>query len=298
MDEYNINNIQRINSINFINISDDKVPSRSQKPFYKLKQIEYLNPIKNFENSYAHQKGKYSQRYLSKSNQLNKKYIIGMDNIQNSHYSKPDIVLNDLNDNNLPVSSVSLYNPQKNLNIKIKYQTNKLNYSNQKINPPLNSDYNNNNFIMNNNYLNNFSNNTLNNNNSNDYPKNEELNQRNNSMLYENKINEYKKQSKILLNKLNFYIKDSKSKSKEIFDLKQKNKNLQNELNKYNVNRQINNEKNINNNNDNNIQAIAYKSKTINKNKNFQNINKNNYRTNNKNETGQEIKNMKQKNKN
>ena len=33
MDEYNINNIQKINSINFINISDDKIPSRAQKPF-------------------------------------------------------------------------------------------------------------------------------------------------------------------------------------------------------------------------------------------------------------------------
>ena len=75
MDEYNINNIQKINSINFINISDDKMPSRAQKPFYKLKQIEYLNPIKHLENSYTIQKGEYSQRNLSKITPLNKKYI-------------------------------------------------------------------------------------------------------------------------------------------------------------------------------------------------------------------------------
>ena len=295
MDEYNINNIQKINSINFINISEDKMPSRSQKPFYKLKHMEYLNPINNLENSYTLQKGKYSQRNLSKKTPLNKKYIIGTDNIQNSPYSKPDIVFNDLNDNNLPVSSVSLYKPQKNLSVQQKYQTNRLNYSHQKINPSLDNIYNNN-FNISNNYLNNFNNNTFSNNSSSDYPKNEELNQRNNNMLYENKINEYKKQSKILLNKLNFYIKDSKFKSKEIFDLQQKNKNLQNELNKYNVNRQIINEKNINNNNnDSNLQAITYKSKIMNK--NFQNINKNNYRTNNnKLETSQEIKNIKQKN--
>ena len=176
MDEYNINNIQKINSINFINISEDKMPSRSQKPFYKLKHMEYLNPINNLENSYTLQKGKYSQRNLSKKTPLNKKYIIGTDNIQNSPYSKPDIVFNDLNDNNLPVSSVSLYKPQKNLSVQQKYQTNRLNYSHQKINPPLDNIYNNN-FNISNNYLNNFNNNTFSNNSSSDYPKNEELNQ-------------------------------------------------------------------------------------------------------------------------
>ena len=287
MDEYNINNIQKINSINFINISDDKMPSRAQKPFYKLKQIEYLNPIKHLENSYTIQKGEYSQRNLSKITPLNKKYITGTDNIQNSPYSKPDIVYNDFDGNNLPVSSVSLYKPHKNLSVQKKYKTYS---SHQKINPHLNNNYNNN-FNISNNYLNNF--NTF----SNDYLKNEDINQRNNNMLYENKINEYKKQSKLLINKLNFYIKDNKFKSKEIFDLQQKNKNLQNELNKCSVNRQIINEKNINNNNnDNNFEPITYKSKIMNKSKNIQNINKINYKMNNKLETSEEIKNIKQKN--
>ena len=42
MEEYNINNIQKINSINFINLGNNKIPIRSKSPLYNnLEQIDY-----------------------------------------------------------------------------------------------------------------------------------------------------------------------------------------------------------------------------------------------------------------
>ena len=56
MDEYNINNIKKINSINFININNnDKLSSITQEPLYN--QIQYLNSL-NRINDYKLKKNK------------------------------------------------------------------------------------------------------------------------------------------------------------------------------------------------------------------------------------------------
>ena len=49
MDEYNINNIEKINAINFININNnDKLSSHTQEPLYN--NIQYLKSFNRINN--------------------------------------------------------------------------------------------------------------------------------------------------------------------------------------------------------------------------------------------------------
>ena len=82
MDEYNINNIEKINSINFININNnDKLSSYTQDPIYN--KIQYLKPF-NRINTYK----------LKKNKSLYKK-----SNIDNDDFLLQDNLLEEQNNN-------------------------------------------------------------------------------------------------------------------------------------------------------------------------------------------------------
>ncbi len=259
MDEYNINNIQKINAINFINISDDKISSSSKKPFYKMKKIEYLNSLNNnIDNPYSNKKG-YSQRNFAKIPSPKKTYNNTMESVDNSYNQKPDIIFDDFYDNQLPMSSVPLYQPHNN-SVQLTNAKNRTNYSQRK-SKPNNENYNiKSNYLF---YLNNNNNYTSYNNSNNEYPKKEGMKGINKNPLAEKQINEIKRQNRILWKKLNFCVNDNKLKSRTILDLQQKNKNLQNELSKNNINRQINNENIINPYNDQKYKSVCDSSKGI-----------------------------------
>ena len=253
MEEYNINNIQKINSINFINITEDKL-SKSKMSQCKTKQIDFVNPISG--NSMSNQKGKYSQRNLSKI-KPNIKFLNTVGNDANK-YQKMNNIYNNINENKLPMplSSASTYQPTiKKLNNRTEIKNGKYSFPNRRIIEPMNNNYNNNTY--NNVYDNNY-----------DYSNESIL--KNKHILYEKQINELKRQNKDLLNKLSIYLNDIKYKSLEINDLQKKNKNLQNQLNK-----KINDNNIYNNSNEQNITDIIYKSKIFLPNQNI-NINHSN----------------------
>jgi hypothetical protein len=279
MDEYNLNNSQKINSINFINITDEKKPSSNKNPFNKLKQNEYFNLLNNnnLENSYLFRKSKHSQRNFHSFLTSNKKYINTIDNVNNTYYIKSDNVHNNSNDIPIPKSSVPLYRPQNNSGHLVNFKNN--NYSQRK--PRNNDEYNNikSNYMI---YLNNNSNFINNNNYNSDYLEKDDMMPINNNTLYNKQINEYKMKNKILFNKLNNCLNELKIKSKEIQDLEQKNKDLQNELTKNNTRRKINNEKKIN-----------HKIDSLNSKENIRNINNNNLNIDRKNELNEKIENSK-----
>ena len=240
MDEYNINNFQKINAINFININEDK-STRPTNPFYKKNQIQYLNPMNKLEHSQKIEKGKYSQRNFSKITPKKSQNISEAKQNSNKYYqSDVEHISSNANNSPFPLASVSLYQPRA-INI---INNNKKAKSIRKIIKPNNNDvYNNNTYDFEYNFIDNSKN---------------EMKLKNKNILYEKQIHEAKNQNKRLINKLNIYLNDIKKKAQEINSLQQKNRLLQIELNK-----NANTEKN-NNLNRQNMKPMQYQSKSSN----------------------------------
>ena len=135
MDEFKINNIEKINTINFINYSDIK---SSQKPSYTIKKIpniDYSNPSNNAENSKI--KKKNSQKGLSNKLSINSRYNNNDNNnamldegiAQNN---KPHYIYNASKKINLPfpINTISFNKPRnKNILTTTEKQNSKSKYS-------------------------------------------------------------------------------------------------------------------------------------------------------------------------
>ena len=244
MDEYNINNIQKINSINFININEDQ-SLRANNPYIKINHLDYINPLNISDKPYT--------KSIRKISTLNKKNIkIASDRIYNT-YKKIVPKIHDINYNDSPnpLSSISLYHPRtKSLHNKTEIKNNKSNLMLRKNIEQFN-DFNNNTYeySFENNEKMKFNSNNLQNN---LILKNQNLIQ---NKFYE-QIKDLKQQNNILVKKLNYYLNDIKSKAKEINNLKQNYLIMQNELNK-----KQNEEKYSNKSNDQILKAMLYKSK-------------------------------------
>ena len=282
MEEYNINNIHKINSINFINITEDKL-SKSKRPQYKVNQLENFKSKNIVEKTTPITKGKgqqYSQRNALK-NPLNSRLLNTTGNDDNElNYQDMNNIYIDINQKNMPlpipITSISMLKPKiktaNNRTASKKIKTN--NYVNRKIIEPISNNYNNNTYNngYNNNNYNNNTNNYNNNNNINKYNNNmnnfsnynnySEImvnNNNNNNMIYEKQINELKRQNRGLLNKLSFYLNDIQSKNKTINNLQQQKQNLQSELNTKYI---------YDNSNEHNLNDIVYNSKRLHQNSN------------------------------
>ena len=246
MDEYNINNIQKINSINFININEDQ-SLRANNPYIKINHLDYINPLNISDKPYL--------KNIPKKSTLNKtKLNITSERIYNT-YKKIVPKIHDINYNDSPnpISSISLYHPRtKSLHNKTEIKNNKSNLMLRKNIEQFN-DFNNNT------YENSFENNEKMKFNSNNLQNNLILKNQIQNKFYE-QIKDLKQQNNILVKNLNYYLNDIKSKAKEINSLKQNNLIIQNELNK-----KQNEEKYSNKSNDLILKAMLYKSK-INKN--------------------------------
>ena len=298
MDEYNINNIEKINAINFININNnDKLSSHTQEPLYN--NIQYLKSF-NRINNYQLKKNKSLYKKSNTNNNdllLQDKYLEEQmkDNNLIQKYNNRDISY-DFDDNRENISNIKI-NSKKYEGLQKKKTQPILSYinmnNNQNIMTPIenvryNNNYNNNpkfkikainpnnlsniikyrtknnQFNINNNNPLHHTNKTLYSNDTNNN-KNPKLNyftdysiddnttsQSSKVNIYIKKINEYKKMNQDLMKKLNLYSNNLKSKNNEIQDLKQLNQTLENELYLLKEkNEQNNNEmkmKNINNN--------------------------------------------------
>jgi len=258
MEEYNINNIQKINSINFINIGNNKIPIRAKTPFYNnLEKLDYLqyspshviqdNNRNNFRKLMAYKTNNSYKKSEDSSSQKNKevKYIkINKNKIPNS----------------LPISHSKVPAKHKNESFEIKNKvTNTLfrkdlnnvidnSYQQSILNTYNNKSFNSHPLIKNNNKGNYNSSASYQ---KNDTDANKDMILKNKNIFYEKQINELENKNQNLLNKLKVFIKDIKIKNNEINNLNLKNKNLQNELNKMSMNK-INHNENSNTNTINN----------------------------------------------
>ena len=226
MDEYNINNYQKINAINFININEDK-SFRPNKVLYKKNIIENLDTANRLEHSAILNKGKFSQRNISKitpNKQQNTSEL--RENPNNYYQSDLEYINSRVNHPSFPISSDLDYK-SKARNILNNNNPYKFKSLKKIIRVNNDNDYNTNNIEFN--Y-----------NDNNDYTY-FEMNDNNKNKIYEKQINELKNQKKVLINKLNVNYNDKTNKTKEINARQQKNKILQKELGK-----KINNERNNN----------------------------------------------------
>ena len=270
MEEYNINNIQKINSINFINLGNNKIPIRSKSPLYNnLEQIDYQ--LKS--PSYTGLTNKERNLMKLMNYNSNKSYKKNKDPFSNNN---TEVKYIKINQNKIP-HSLPFYHSKaktktKNESFEIKNKMhNKLfkkdqnddndqSYQQSVFNSLNNKSFNNHPFIKNNNkgiYNTNLSYQ------KNDSDDNNDLILKSKYILYEKQINDLKNQNQNLLNKLKAYIKDIKIKKNEINNLNLKNKNLQNELNKISMNKmnqsENSNTNTINNKNSYQDQQIASK---------------------------------------
>ena len=250
MEEYNINNIQKINSINFVNIGDNKIPLRSKSPLYNLEQLDYQ--LKDSSIGVIQNK----DRNLMKLNyQYNNSYNkIG----DHSSYKNAEMGFKKIKQNKIPHSSY--INHTKALN---KLKNESFEFKNKIYNKIYKKDLVDNNAqYYQQSMLNSFNNKSFNSQpftknkkgvyntslsyQKNDIDSNNDMALKNKNIYYTKQINELKYQNQTLLNKLNAYLKDIKMKKNEINNLNSKNKNLQNELKKISMSI-INRNENINN---------------------------------------------------
>ena len=259
MDENNINNIRKFNSINFANKDDTNIISKEKNPLNNSKQINHIKHLKSVSNrQYLIQKEKYIQKNNSRISPSSTKFINDKFNIEKNYSQISNNNFKSQMARQSPVHSFQF--GKKNINTKIMFQNNGMKNTRKKIIELPNNFFNNNSnsISYNNSYsnINNSQNNTYNNTEiRNDYLKTDIMMLKNKTIEYEKKINQFKTQNKYLINQLNFYLRDSKLKAKQIQNLQQMNNNLKNELNN-NLNININSKeetsnKNINNNNKN-----------------------------------------------
>ena len=247
MDEFKINNIEKINAINFINISDSKSP---QNPSYTIKKIP-----NNAENSKI------------KKNTFPK----GFSNILkiNSRYNNNAVLDEGINPNNkphfiydvsdkkslpFPVNTISLHKPRnKKILAKTEKQNSKSIYSFRRTAEPDFCDFTN----FTENYsdanIDSFGNTQIDNCNQN------EMMIKSKNILYEKQLAENKTKYNILLNKFNFCMNHLKKKDMEIINLQKKNKALYKELS---VKKSLEN-KNINKSEEN-FKELIYNTKLLN----------------------------------
>ena len=263
MEEYNINNNQKMDSINFMNINNEKISSQIKDPLYQLNQINtHLIPLPNeFEGSMGlDQKGKFSQKNFTKIKPINTKFITNSRNsetpvlfrktvggyLEKLEKSKGQVSLNhrknqNFNNSKQNISNNSLDNQNRfNNRLFNQYSNNEKIRQKKMIINTLNSS---NNFIKNNNtYI------KGNYNYKNKSSENNEMMLKNKNIIYEKEINELKKQNNNLMNRLKYYLN-------EIKKLEIKNKNYQIEVNH---SQNIYNENN-NNNLINNRKELTYR---------------------------------------
>jgi len=248
MEEYNINNIQKINSINFINIGDNKIPERSKSPLYNLEQFNYQ--LKSHSFGVIQNRDKNSTKMGYNPNNSYKK------NEDPSSYKNTEVGFIKINRNKIPHYHTKVMNKHKNESFEIKNKmNNKLfkkglnnndndnfdqSYQQSMFNSLHNKSFNSHPLIKNNKGVYNTSLSYQKNNTD----VNNDMILKNKNILYEKKINELRNQNQTLLNKLNAYIKDNKMKKNEINNLNLKNKNLLNELNKITMSKINRNENN------------------------------------------------------
>ena len=248
MEEYNINNIQKINSINFINIGDNKIPERSKSPLYNLEQFNYQ--LKSHSFGVIQNRDKNSTKMGYNPNNSYKK------NEDPSSYKNTEVGFIKINRNKIPHYHTKVMNKHKNESFEIKNKMNNklfkkgLNnndndnfdrfYQQSMFNSLHNKSFNSHPLIKNNKGVYNTSLSYQKNNTD----VNNDMILKNKNILYEKKINELRNQNQTLLNKLNAYIKDNKMKKNEINNLNLKNKNLLNELNKITMSKINRNENN------------------------------------------------------
>ena len=267
MDEYYINNMEKLNPINYMNIDGNNSPKKSYYKIKKIQKLDYTNPLNNSNN--LGQKVTISQRNLSKVTSLNPNHITHVITNEKIMSYKNNEYTHNIVDNSIsyPIPSNSLYQPRtKNTMIKTEKKNSKPNFSKRKI-FDINNNYNS---SYNYSYINTDSHDNTGNNNTN-YNQNEMI-LKDKNIFYEKQINDFKNKNNALLNKLNIYINNIKNKDKEINKLQQKNKILQIQLNRKlretNNNSDINNSNvnssNININSGDQLKDVIYKSKQLN----------------------------------
>ena len=218
MDEFKINNIEKINAINFINISDSKSP---QNPSYTIKKIP-----NNAENSKI--KKNTFPKGFSNILKINSRYnnnAVLDEGIKPNN--KPHFIY-DVSDKKslpFPVNTISLHKPRnKKILAKTEKQNSKSIYSFRRTAEPDFCDFTN----FTENYsdanIDSFGNTQIDNCNQN------EMMIKSKNILYEKQLAENKTKYNILLNKFNFCMNHLKKKDMEIINLQKKNKALNKEL--------------------------------------------------------------------
>ena len=257
MDEYISKNIQNTKTMNFIEISQDKI-SKQKMPY----KVERLNPIMtNIDNSYSSiPRKKKSNKNFIKINPLDIRKISNRQSWETpAIYRKNERNNSELDHIKIPKSSILLrYIEPGDENLRINNRKiidnefgNERNLSQQRL--MINS--------LNNNYYrskNIFNNNTFIN------KTDLEMNDMNLQIIkYEKKINELNIKNNNLINKIKFYLNDINCKDKKINFLECKIQNLQKESNKNNLTKKIlieNKPKQINNK-ESTYLGLAYSSK-------------------------------------
>ena len=247
MDEFKINNIEKINAINFINISDSKSP---QNPSYTIKKIP-----NNAENSKI--KKNTFPKGFSNILKINSRYnnnAVLDEGIKPNN--KPHFIY-DVSDKKslpFPVNTISLHKPRnKKILAKTEKQNSKSIYSFRRTAEPDFCDFTN----FTENYsdanIDSFGNTQIDNCNQN------EMMIKSKNILYEKQLAENKTKYNILLNKFNFCMNHLKKKDMEIINLQKKNKALYKELS---VKKSLEN-KNINKSEEN-FKELIYNTKLLN----------------------------------
>ena len=247
MDEFKINNIEKINAINFINISDSKSP---QNPSYTIKKIP-----NNAENSKI--KKNTFPKGFSNILKINSRYnnnAVLDEGIKPNN--KPHFIY-DVSDKKslpFPVNTISLHKPRnKKILAKTEKQNSKSIYSFRRTAEPDFCDFTN----FTENYsdanIDSFGNTQIDNCNQN------EMMIKSKNILYEKQLAENKTKYNILLNKFNFCMNHLKKKDMEIINLQKKNKALYKGLS---VKKSLEN-KNINKSEEN-FKELIYNTKLLN----------------------------------
>ena len=250
MVEYNLCNISKINSRSFINIKDDKA-FRAKRPKYQFNRIEYLNNSDSMDNLMPIEN--IYEKDFPKNITFNPKYIKSEGNKENilENNIDQDSAYLDENYNSLSKSPYFLYHLREKINKKKKNLN--ISYSQRKNKPAI--------------YYNT---NTFNINKETKFFKENlsitDIKVKNKDIFYKKQMNEFKKRNRALRNKLNIYINNDELKEKQINCCRQKNKNLQNELN----NKELK-ENNINKINSEVIKGIINGSKKAYMNENINN---------------------------
>ena len=252
MDEYNINNMQKINSKNYIKINQEKT-LRSKKPKNKkIKQLNNLNYGNYLDESAPNRKSNFSKYALFNTN-----YPINENYRETSLvYPKTTQISSDINNiNSLP--KFSIYHPIiKNVINDSEKKITKSNFSHRSTEP----------FSNRNNYNHSYADN--NNTNNKEMQNNYNIN-----LLNENKINEYKSSENEILKKININSNYIKLYNTENNNFINQNNYFQNDLNKKSI-------KELNNNKSNEqIKNLVYKSKITNTNKNNDIYNNSNFKS-------------------